>query len=260
MKILQFVWFLVLASLLPGFVSDAFGQNEQPPASAMQTDRPDATDSPFVVDKGVMQIEIGWTYKEHGDGSDDESNTLPQTLRRYGLGDNWELRMGWGGYELIEEGDEHSSNISVGLKRYMADQTDTTPAYGLLFEVSLPTGHNSDDVDAGVRYAWDWKIDDSSSVAGNIGLSIPTDMTTDDRFLQGVISLSYSRSLNDKLGWFAEYYTNFPAADEQDAEHVVQTGLTYMVNNDLQFDCFIGGGLNHQADDFMAGVGLSFRF
>lgn len=262
MKIFQFVWFLVLAMLLPGFVSNAFGQDEQPLAkrSALQADRPDKTDSPFTLDQGDIQLEMGWSYTEHGDGSDVDSHQFPQTLLRYGLETDWELRFGWDGYSFVDDADDVASDISLGLKWHWLDQTESMPAMGFLGEVILPTGHNGEDVDVRAAYLWSWKIDDVSSVTGNLGIGSMTDPDTDHRFCQGSFSVSYNRSLNDELNWFGEYYTNFPAAEDKDAEHVVQTGFTYLVNPDLSFDILVGAGLNHQAPDFVFGLGLSYRF
>jgi hypothetical protein len=43
-------------------------------------------------------------------------------------------------------------------------------------------------------------------------------------------------------------------------EHYLNGGLTYLINNDVQFDVRVGWGLNEAAEDFFAGAGLSVRF
>lgn len=265
MKFLRWVWFLFLAAFLTGNV--VFGEvisgegDQAKPRASIQSDRPDLTDSPFTLDKGVMQLEIGWTYREHGNGSSIDSHQAPETLFRLGLETDWELRLGWGGYSFVDDMDDVASDISVGLKWHWSDQTKDSPAQGLLMGLSLPTGTGTDnDVDPSLVYAWSWEIDKTSSISGNIGISGPRDMVTGDRFSQGLFSISCSNALNDNTNWFIEYYTNFPAAEDQDAEHVVQTGFSYLVNNDLSFDFIVGAGLNNQADDFLVGVGLSYRF
>jgi hypothetical protein len=42
--------------------------------------------------------------------------------------------------------------------------------------------------------------------------------------------------------------------------HYFDCGLTFQVNNDLQFDVRYGVGLNEAANDYFAGTGLVCRF
>jgi len=260
MKVLQWAWLLFLAAFFSGNV--VLGADEQAkPRASIHSDRPTMTNDPFTLGKGVMQLEMGWMYREHGNGSDLDSVQAPDTLFRIGLETNWELRLGWGGYSFVDDMDDMASDISVGLKWYWSEQTKSMPAQGLLIGLSLPTGTETDnDVDPSLTYAWSWDMGDDSSLSGNLGISAPRDMITGDRFSQGLFSIACTHTLNDNLDWFVEYYTNFPAAEDQDAEHIAQTGLSYLVNDDLAFDFTVGVGLNDQADDFVAGIGLSYRF
>lgn len=61
------------------------------------TDRPDQTESSTTVPYKSVQVEMGW---EHSEEDDDglETDTFPQTLLRYGLADNLELRLEYAGY------------------------------------------------------------------------------------------------------------------------------------------------------------------
>ena len=43
------------------------------------------------------------------------------------------------------------------------------------------------------------------------------------------------------------------------AEHYVDTGLTWLITDDLQWDIRVGFGLNESAEDLVFGTGLAVR-
>ncbi len=249
--------FLPVFLLLVG-VTHAQEEAERGP---LVTDRPSFTTGPGLMPAGQSQLELGWTYTEKDDF---EVHTGPEVLFRHGLNEAWELRLGWEGYSFVDGG-EFAGDTFIGAKYRFAEQEGDMPAMALIGTLVFPSGHDSgidsdDDVYGSLLLGWDYQLDDKSSLAGNLGLAVPQDDLTGDHFAQGVFSLMYSRSLDDKTTCFGEFYTNFPAADEEDAEYVMQAGLTYLLNNDMQIDFRAGFGLNEQAEDWHIGAGLAYRF
>ena len=49
-------------------------------------------------------------------------------------------------------------------------------------------------------------------------------------------------------------------ADTEQTQHYLNSGLTYLISNDVQFDIRFGRGLSGAADDYFVGTGLSVRF
>ena len=107
-------------------------------------------------------------------------------------------------------------------------------------------------------FCWTYDLTDRLSVAGNVGLFVPT--SEDGRFFQTTNSLTSAYALTDKLGAYVEYYGLYPNNKGTDCAHTVDGGFTYLITDNLQLDWRIGFGLNEEADDFLMGVGLSWRF
>ena len=77
---------------------DDFGkpweQQRNPYEERIETERHDFTQSTVTVGRGVFQIESGYSYFYKKDGEETESShTLPETLLRYGLSEDIDLRI-----------------------------------------------------------------------------------------------------------------------------------------------------------------------
>lgn len=257
---MKITWFLVLAMVLPGFISEAFGQTNEPPPeqrAPLTTDRPSFTTDSNMMDAGRFQLELGYTYTdlEHGDAS-----TFPEVLVRYGLNETWELRLGWDGYTFGTKDGDIAEGTDFGFKWKFHDAGDEFICSALqdVDMALISTGHNNFDYE--FLLGWNYQLDDRSGLAGNLGLGASTDLDTGDRFAKGIASLMYSRTYGEATSFFGEFYTNFPAADGQDAEYVVQTGVLYRLSDDMQLDFRVGAGLNDQTPDWLIGFGFAYRF
>jgi len=84
-------------------ISTIFSQEKTNPGTLV-TDRPDATEAPTLVPKGYLQIETGALYEDAGENQfKQKTTTFNTTLLRYGLLDNFELRVGWDFAEITTE-------------------------------------------------------------------------------------------------------------------------------------------------------------
>jgi len=267
MKLLQMIWFLVLATFLPSFVNNVFGQDEQMPPekrAPLTTDRPSFTTDSKMITPGEVQLELGFTFTdmEHSD-----SFSAPETLVRYGWNDEWELRFGWDGYDFGTEDGDIANNVFVGYKKKLKDSGEhlwldnlDNVSMALIAEYRLPTGHGPNNFETKTMLGWDLELDESTSLAGNLGFGSPKDSETGDRYIQGLSSIMVRRIMGEMTTVFGEFYTNFPAADDEDAEYIVQSGFTHCLDDDTQLDFRFGIGLNEQAPDWLVGFGFSKRF
>jgi len=57
----------------------------------IQADRPDQTETPAIVPRGMFQVETGFTFQKNDEIS--KTNTLPTALWKYGVNENFELRL-----------------------------------------------------------------------------------------------------------------------------------------------------------------------
>ena len=267
----------------PSLAEGVTGWQQQEPGSRAElgpliTDRPDFTESTDAVPRGHVQLEMGYTYtydREHR--ARDTDHTAPEILLRVGFADNWELRIGWAGYSWSEsvfeefrgtpprtvtrEDWSHGSNdLILGFKYKFAEQEGWRPHLGVIGEITIPSGTigvSSGDVDPAVKLLWAYDLSDTTSVAGNLNLAVPTE--DGHRFVQASASLSLAVALSDTVGTYIEYFGFYPSSDGQDAAHVLNGGFTFQTSENFQWDIRAGFGLNSQADDFVAGVGFSLR-
>ena len=125
---------------------------------------------------------------------------------------------------------------------------------------TLPTGHGPNEFETSTIIGWNLQLDETTSLAGNLGYASPTDLETTDQFIQGLASIMFNKSMNESTSFFGEIYTNFPAADDSDESYAIQGGVLHRFDNDSQFDFRVGFGLNDEAPDWLVGVGFSRRF
>ncbi len=260
---LQWIWSLVVAMFLFGFVTDAFGQDQA--RAPISTDRPSFTTDSGIVGVGDIQLELGYTYTELE--NDTHISTFPEALLRYGLNEKWELRLGWDGYAFSEDvngvDEEVAGGTDFGFKwrfKDVGEQGLDKISMALITTFTLPTGHIHNDFDYEFLLGWNYQIDDKTSLAGSLGVGAPTDIITGDRYAKGIASIMCSKALSDEASIFGEIYTNFPASDDGDAEYVFQTGLVHRLGNDMQLDFRVGAGLNDDSPDWLVGLGFAYRF
>jgi len=150
------------------------------------TDRPDQTESSAVVPPGYVQLELGWTHEVDEEGGERyESDTLPESLLRIGIGNGLELRFGAPVHEWVDEHlpqtpkMEHDgwTDMQVGLKKYLWEEQGCLPEAALLMHLTLPTGaegHSSERVDPDFRFSFSHELSDRVSFAYNLGATWET--------------------------------------------------------------------------------------
>ena len=244
----------------------------------MVTDRPDFTESTDAVPVGYFQLEAGYTFTYDREGKERvHDHTAPEFLLRVGLFKDFELRIGWDGYSWTqnrfetetrggrgvtrEDWQEGSNDLSLGFKYKFVEQNGLVPHFGVIGALSVPTGSagvSSGDVEPEVVALWAYDLTDAFSIAGNVGIGVPSD--EGDRFVQTSASLSAAFVLTDRAGAYVEYYGFYPNTEDSDCAHYVNGGMTYSITDDFQIDWRVGFGLNREADDLFAGVGFAWRF
>ncbi len=242
------------------------------------TDRPDFTESTDAVPRGHFQLESGYTFTYDREREDRlHDHTAPELLLRIGLVDNLELRLGWTGYSWTQEQFETgtragrdvrredwsqgANDLSFGLKVKFCEQDGLRPHLGAIMQITTPSGSpsiSSGDVDPEVKLLWAYDLTDRLAVAGNINLGVPTE--DGHRFVQSSASISLAMALTERIGLYTEYFGFYPNADEADAAHYANGGLTFLITDNFQIDVRAGVGLNEEADDFFTGIGFAWRF
>jgi hypothetical protein len=236
----------------------------------LTTDRPDATESPFTVEPGRVQLEVSaaaYERNHHPDSANDAEtstwNVSPLNIR-IGLTPDWEL-------QIVHDGYIEQRTVGAGRIRGWSDLTlrakynfygndSGASALGIMPFIVLPTGTDALGV-AGVEggiilpFAADlpkgWGFGAMSEIDW---VRNATDSGFDTVWLNTVTT---GRALTDKLGGFVELTLAVgpgrPAA-------TFNWGFTYGASANLQFDLGVNLALTRAAPDLGGFAGFSVRY
>ena len=244
----------------------------------LSTDRPDKTESPYTVDAGHFQIELDFlTYTRDFDrsaGQNLRSETIgvvPVNLK-LGLNNDTDLQLLIDPYvrqtvtnraTLARERASGVGDVTLRLKRNLWGNDGGRTALALMPFVRLPTSSNGIGTGA-VEFGLIVPLAIGVSDQVGIGLMTEIDMlerSDDSGYAATFInSATASFALSDRLGAYAELFTE--RSTERGARWIVtgDIGLTFAVTDNLQLDGGVNLGITDSADDLELFVGLSRRF
>jgi hypothetical protein len=248
-------------------------QGGSPFDEPLVTDRPDFTEASSTVGRGVVQLEMGYLYSEDDDGvTQMKGQAYPQSLLRVGLFADWfEFRIGATALEEtvrtagVRDVATGSSDLYLGIKLALTEQCGLLPEMALLPQMFVPTGSDaftSDEVLPGLNWLYAWDISDRLSLAGSTQANRVVD-SLGNAYTELAQSVAVGVSLTERIGTYGEWFVFVPhsaTSAESQTEHYFDGGLTFLVNDNLQFDILAGLGLNSAAADFFAGGGVVMRF
>ncbi len=235
------------------------------------TDRPDFTEASVTVGKGVTQLEAGYTFTANNDdGEKSREHSFGEPLIRYGILADWlefrfavfptQSRTTAGGVSHTASGAEH---VYLGGKIALTPQEGWLPEMAVAPQMSVLTGNDAstdNELLPGVNWLYAWDINEFVSTGGSTQVNRALDDATQNDYAEWAQSWTIGYTLTEKLGAYTEWFAIIPnAADTAHTEHYFNGGFTYLLNDDIQLDVRTGCGLNHAADDFFAGTGLSIR-
>ena len=240
---LSFLIFYLLSPLL------TFAQN-------IETDRPDQTEASSTVEKKRLQIESG-VLVEFIDKGDINSRSilLPTTLIRFGVSDFFELRIlsQYENNEVFNATSHGISDLEIGTKIQLYQKENANFELAFLSHLRMPTGTKSvrNEKPATLnKLCLSNKINENFSIGYNLGYNYDGTNNGD-----GTYSLALNYSLSNKVAVYAEPYgefTNFKTLMSN-----FDSGFTYLLQENLQFDFSFGLGLNHNMN--YLSIGLSWK-
>ena len=228
-------------------------QNVQP----LQADRPDQTETPAIVPKGMFQIETGFTFQKNDSFS--KTNSLPSVLWKYGVNENFELRLIT---EFVSEKiDGEKSNgftpVLIGCKIKLCEEKGIIPKTSFIGHIALPNAANSkyklDAVAPEFRFTMQHTLSDKLSLGYNLGCE--WDGTLPNTTL--VYTLTTGYAVSNKIGCYAELFGFAPQKERP--LHNADAGVTYLINNNFMLDLSAGVGITENAPDHYFAFGFSFR-
>ncbi len=207
------------------------------------TDRPDQTESSSTVGNGNLQIETGFQIEFEGDDQNSNRQILaPTNLFRYGITESIEIRL-LSQFETLRNSNisvQGISDLEVGTKIQLLKNENRNTEIAFLSHLVMPTGTKELTID---RIGTINKISISHQVNKNVGVGYNSGY---NYFGIGKGNLTYSLALgigiNDKVGIYIEPYGEIMDFDEYISNF--DAGMTYLANENTQFDFSFGTGTN----------------
>jgi hypothetical protein len=248
------IWCFVL--LIPAliFSQETKESNLLEPIAA---DRPDQTETPYIVPKGMFQMENGFSYEKTND--EESAVVSPTILFKYGINENIEIRL-ITEYSSTTSDDNKISGfhpILVGTKIKVCEEKGILPKTSFIGHLLVPD-FASEELKA-EYYAAEFRFTMQHTLSDKISLSYNLGAEWDGMFPDAtfVYTLTSGYSITDKFGSFIELFGFAPQNDR--ASHNFDGGLTYLISNDFMIDTSAGFGITDNAPEYFISVGFSFR-
>ena len=221
-------------------------------------DRPGASTGPSVVGQGVIQLEQGVQYD--GDGGVG-TFTFSNTLVRYGLFPNMELRLGGDGFLYQEDGSAQGfkpafSGLSVGTKIKCFEGQGAIPAVSVLADFAVPytasKGFNTDHLAPSLYLLFENPVKEWLSVGYNLGAE--WDGTLPNATTFAAVCLGFTAT--EKLGCFVESYNYF---NKLGNIYAMDFGFNWMVGRKVQLDLAANMDLSNPAQCWSISCGVAWQ-
>jgi len=246
----------------------------------LDTDRPDATEGAFTVDAGHLQIEFSfaeYTYDHHNaDSQTVRSYGLLPVVLRIGLLNNTELDLGLNPYTRTRvtdrpTGDTQTADgfgdLVIGVKQNLwgNDGTDEAgdTAFAVIGSFKLPTapdrlGNGKVEGSLGAALAMKLPAGFDSSVSATF--EFVRNGANDGYVTDFTHSAVLGHAIVGDLSAYIEYTGSANLNHEERYRAYFDTGLTYKLTEDVQFDTGVRVGLTTAADDLTYLAGVSIRY
>ncbi len=238
---------------------------------ALTTDRPDTTESPFTINAGHVQIEttlFGYTRSARdAAGVQNDRFEIATTNLRIGLSEAIEFDFvlhPYGGSLASARGPARGGIGAVDLRakvNFWGNDGGKT-ALALLPFLSVATdsdnGFGPVDVEYGVLVPLSIEISDRLGLGLNAGLNLRRSEETAPYRISVPLTASLAVAWADRIGGFYEVAAEVGGGESPSLS--LNTGITWLIADDLQLDTGIGIGVAGSADQIAPFLGFSARF
>jgi hypothetical protein len=149
------------------------------------------------------------------------------------------------------------SPLYAGFKIKIAEEDGWKPEIAFLGSLVLPFTANEDykpdHPAASMRFAFAHTLSNRFSLGYNLGIELDGESPVPGYYYSIVLGIG----ITDHLGMFLESYGLIP--EDGNAEHLLDTGFSYLLLPNLQFDISGGLGINENAINNFISTGLSIR-
>ena len=221
------------------------------------TDRPDVTNSSLVVPVGSFQSENGINVSARDGG-----RTIDGTNTRWRLGvaPCLELLVDLPSYSGTIRGPGNSgfSDIAPAVK-WQISPVPGKIDLSLVFGMALPTGAvgiAGPGAQPYLQMPWSVELHDGWGVSGMLTEFFRPADPTSKQITETTFSIE--KKVTEKSSLFVEYVGDYPV--NAGPSLMLNSGGVYRLSKTQQVDFHVAFGLNHNAPNYIVGVGYSFRF
>lgn len=246
---------------------------------ALNTDRPDTTESPITVDAGHVQLEMSFfdfAYDRHSDLR--ETSRVWQVaplLLKVGLLDNVDLQLGLEPYDRARLTDRATDTTStnsgfgdtlIRLKINLWGNDDRAPgstAFGIMPVIRLPTAQDSlgdRHLDGGIIFPLGVQLAERWDLGTMAEFDFNHARNKDNYVVDFLHTLTIGYEVVERVRVYVEYagFENFN--EDEKYRGYFNTGVTWGITPDVQVDAGIRVGVTEAADDFGVFSGITLRF
>lgn len=255
-----------LLAVLPALAGTGAGAT--PALRDLTTDRPDATESPFTIDAGHVQLELeAASYtRDRSEGVRTTEWALAPFNLRYGLTSRTEFAV------LVSPHQRVSTRSPGGPRTTVRGFGATTlrtkvnfqgndgggTAYGMIADLKLPTaaaGLDNDKVEGALTFPAAYEV--GAGWSGGAMTSVEFVSTDTGRRAVWVNTVTFARELAENLGAFVELTS---AVGDGAHRATFNCGVTRRLGPRLQLDGGVNVGLSRSAADLTVFAGLARKF
>lgn len=224
----------------------------------ISADRPGMATGTCIMPKGKVQWEVGMAYdRSDEDGAALKSFTFCNSLFRYGITQNAEIRLELDGMHTNLEGDKTTglAPVIVGTKVMLHEGEGVKPNVALLANFTLPLASKEfrpSDIAPSFYALVDHDVTDKLNLAYNAGLEWDGETSSPTTFA----ALCAGYAFNDKWGGFIESYNYFPKHGS--ASWNADLGVSWLASNKVQLDVAAAFNLNNIKKNYGISFGVAW--
>lgn len=253
----------------------AFAQTEKAPESIdiISSDRPGFVESSTVMKSGRFQLESGVGLTRSRQSTARELSTNLPYLSRYGVAENWELRLESDGWTQTQTRQNNQSlmrqrgfsDLAVGIKWHMQDGDENTgkPAIAWLAHLDLTTGSTAFRGSApspSLRIVAEWELPQDFNFAMMPGVAWEKNDAS-HRYSKGILGFTIGHAINNNWNAYLELSGEQLAAKHNGGSIISYgAGVSCIVTRDVQLDFSLAKLWSGNAPNLQAGLGFSLRF
>ncbi len=245
---------------------------------ALNTDRPDKTESPYTVDAGHYQIELDLLSYSFDRYNVERANRTVDTFAiapvnfKVGLLNNMDLQVIVESYNIQRTNDRSAKSrdsisgfgdtlVRLKINFWGNDGGDT--AFGMLPFVKFPTnqhGLGNRAVEGGVIFPFAIKLPREFDLGAETAVDFARNENNSDYHAEFINSITVGHAIVGEFSGYVEFFTAVSTERQSEWVGTFDFGVTYKLTPNIQLDTGLNVGLTRSADDLNPFVGFSVRY